>query len=565
MSFANLNLSHHPSENGGGDQDIQTNSHLIDGEIHARASPSQEWEIVRRTNSDSSSLSKLKFGTYNLVVGFLEVLRHAVVLLPDSDIHIVLNEQVLNWQTLIVLANSDNAAIRCSTLRLFNSYLERAPTACKNKLIKSRGFLLFANQLYQHPATTELVEAALLLVSSRAEPLLECNNSSGISVKDLDPTALPAVAPLLALIENAHSDDLLSDSICWSVKEMFEAHNELGDTMLDRGLSIVLCNVINRQSDQSQPISPALLALLHSVVQRCCTTNSEHFLVVQDIIDALSHQEMKETEDSLDELVPCENNDDTGSDRGTVFCDSCYRICELRRILFSVYCIAIESLLMNTDLATERLSEDAIRRSSSLFSISERVPNSSTSTPKHKGHSSNSGENVQYKFKIPESEITARLSLIIRNAIARIQYQGPAKCGQHNDLLNDELSAKHSHISSQSTYTSHSNQNETPDFDSIFATQIFYMLLHWVAEAVSFGQQPAVRTAKTRLAQRLALPLAPHFAQLITFMVSPVGGKARLVPLSIAREINRKNILLFIYNGCQYEANQIQLYLQYLT
>jgi len=141
--------------------------------------------------------------------------------------------------------------------------------------------------------------------------------------------------------------------------------------------------------------------------------------------------------------------------------------------------------------------------------------------------------------------------------------EGPAKCREHNDVLNEELSAKHSHISSQSAYNW--NQNETPNFDSIFATQIFYMLLHWVAEAVSFGQQPAVRTAKTRLAQRLALPLAPHFAQLITFMVSPVGGKARLVPLSIAREINRKNILLFIYNGCQYEAQQIQLYLQYLT
>ena len=81
-------------------------------------------------------------------------------------------------------------------------------------------------------------------------------------------TALPAVAPILALIENAHADDFLSDSICWSVKELFEAHNELGDTMLDRGLSIVLCNVINRQCDRSQPVSPALLSLMHSVVQR---------------------------------------------------------------------------------------------------------------------------------------------------------------------------------------------------------------------------------------------------------------------------------------------------------
>ena len=323
----------------------------------------------------------------------------------------------------------------------------------------------------------------------------------------------------------------------------------------------MLCNVINRQVEQSQPISEALLAVLHSVVQRCCTTNSEHFLVVQDIIDALSHQEMKEPDGDSDELL--DNSSTENSERNS-FCDQCYRICELRRILFSVYCIAIESLLLNTELATERLSEDAVRRSSSLFSISERVPNSSTSTPKHKSASPVSNDS-QFKFKIPESEITARLSLIIRNAISRIQHQGPAKCDRHCDLLNDELSAKHSHISSHSNYASQFGQSDSLDFDSIFASQIFYMLLHWVAEAVSFSQNQTVRTPKIRLAQRLALPLAPHFAQLITFMVSPVGGKARLVPLSIAREINRKHILLFVFNGCQFEAQQIQLYLQYLT
>jgi hypothetical protein len=105
--------------------------------------------------------------------------------LPGPNSH---NVQVLNWETLIVLANSENCLIRCATLRLFHSYLERAPDLTKLKLIKSRGFLLFANQLYQHTATKELVEAALLLVSSRIEPLLECHNNSGLGVKDLDPT-----------------------------------------------------------------------------------------------------------------------------------------------------------------------------------------------------------------------------------------------------------------------------------------------------------------------------------------------------------------------------------------
>ena len=54
---------------------------------------------------------------------------------------------------------------------------------------------------------------------------------------------------------------------------MFEAHLELGDNMLDRGLSIVLCNVVSRQTENSRSVSSALLSLLHSVVRRCCTTN----------------------------------------------------------------------------------------------------------------------------------------------------------------------------------------------------------------------------------------------------------------------------------------------------
>ena len=175
-SFANLNSSQYLAENDENDDASAAANVPTQSQRERGNSQSQEWEIVKRSNSDSSSMSKLNPGTYNLVVGFLEVLRHAVVLLPDSDIQIVLNDQVLNWQTLIVLANSESSEVRCATLRVFNSYLERAPIACKNKLVKSRGFLLFANQLYQHPTTSEIVEAALLLISRRAEPLVECNN-----------------------------------------------------------------------------------------------------------------------------------------------------------------------------------------------------------------------------------------------------------------------------------------------------------------------------------------------------------------------------------------------------
>ena len=88
----------------------------------------------------------------------------------------------------------------------------------------------------------------------------------------------------------------------------------------------------------------------------------------------------------------------------------------------------------------------------------------------------------------------------------------------HSDGIVDELSAKHSHLSSQSQFESESGDG---DFDSIFSSQIFSMVLKWVAQASTFTVQPGVRSSRTRLAQRLALPLAPHFAQDIVISKRP--------------------------------------------
>jgi len=178
---------------------------------------------------------------------------------------------------------------------------------------------------------------------------------------------------------------------------------------------------------------------------------------------------------------------------------------------------------------------------------------------------SQSEESISTSFKIPESELTTRLSKIIKTSISRIQYQGPSRCGLHAGGIVDELSAKHSHISSHSLFSAAAmSDNGGSDFDAIFCNQIFSLILSWVVQAASFTSHPGIRSSKTRLAQRLALPLAPHFARLITFMLSPASGKSRLVPLNIAKEKNKKHGLLFIFNGAEREATQCQLYLQYI-
>ena len=55
-----------------------------------------------------------------------------------------------------------------------------------------------------------------------------------------------------------------------------------------------------------------------------------------------------------------------------------------------------------------RVFGDIKKRSSSMFAFSEKVPSSSTSTPR-KTKKSYSDDSISSSFKIPESEITSRI------------------------------------------------------------------------------------------------------------------------------------------------------------
>ena len=162
----------------------------MESEMKTQETGLTEWEVLKRTDSTSSGINRDEIpmsseaatsiqyedtnpGRTFLVVGFLEVLRHAVILLPDSDLAEVLSDGVIDWKCLVVLCNNRNEGIRCGVLKLLQSYLERASQSNKSSLVKQRGFLLLSNQLYQYPTTAKIVEAAMTLAAGRVEPLLD--------------------------------------------------------------------------------------------------------------------------------------------------------------------------------------------------------------------------------------------------------------------------------------------------------------------------------------------------------------------------------------------------------
>ena len=76
--------------------DSKTDFNAENGPSGAHISGSQEWEIVRRTTSDSSAMTRLNSGTSNLVVGFLEVLSEGSDFLKFLLVGIFFAETIKN-------------------------------------------------------------------------------------------------------------------------------------------------------------------------------------------------------------------------------------------------------------------------------------------------------------------------------------------------------------------------------------------------------------------------------------------------------------------------------------
>ena len=226
-------------------------------------------------------------------------------------IHKWIQIKVLDWQSLIVLTNNHNEEVRVSILRLMHAYLERAPNSLKHSLIKNRGFLLLANQLYQFKTTSRLIEArdprtardgnwendrTSLIGFGPWIPDWSCINSCFWSSRTFDGFFkcwcfnkrywLDSFTSGGALVISYRKFTTGWSTLWWSLleyqryrvqthvrasffqtqltglnrsKELFESHSEIGDTMLDRGLSIVLTNSIARQTEVSKPVSQGLL------------------------------------------------------------------------------------------------------------------------------------------------------------------------------------------------------------------------------------------------------------------------------------------------------------------
>ncbi|KAJ8359957.1 hypothetical protein SKAU_G00164820 [Synaphobranchus kaupii] len=92
--------------------------------------------------------------------GLYELLRGKLLLLPDRMLDQVM-DKLIQPQALIVLINHPSPLIQLGVMKLLDAYFIRASKEQKEKFLKSQGFSLLANQLYQQQGSQELLEFSL--------------------------------------------------------------------------------------------------------------------------------------------------------------------------------------------------------------------------------------------------------------------------------------------------------------------------------------------------------------------------------------------------------------------
>ncbi|GFG30500.1 hypothetical protein Cfor_08123, partial [Coptotermes formosanus] len=244
-------------------------------------------------------------GEKGLVVeGLLLLLRDTLLILPDNMAPQVLNH-VVKVEFLLVMANHSDARVRMAIVKVLSAYLHRSTDEEINKFLKLKGFHQLANQLSLFPASLELVEACVSLVT-RCNVGLE-EQMEVPSLSELSFLQLNSFPPLLALLPRAVHDVPLTHNMILFLRDMLAKVPESFRPMLECGLLEVLSRtlvVVAHQAPQPTDIcgmseQDVVFGDIHMFLVTLAahvlhTPGAHHMQVLNDIHLQLSYMEKVE-------------------------------------------------------------------------------------------------------------------------------------------------------------------------------------------------------------------------------------------------------------------------------
>ncbi|KAG8260670.1 hypothetical protein J6590_091786 [Homalodisca vitripennis] len=377
-----------------------------------------------------------------LMEGLLLLLRDIMLVLPDSMVHQVLSH-VIRVEALLVMANHQSASVRMAVVKVLTSYIQRAADEDVANFSHIRGYYQLANQLGQWPATTDLLEGVLSMVTGlHWLPLDEQLREGDKTSQSLQLAALP---PLLALLPASVHDVTLAHLLIHFLQRLFTKVAQGQRTLMECGLLETLCKTIVvisetpshtidlfNVSDHDILIADIQSFLVTIVSVAVHSPGNHNMQVLTDILVLLRYLERQEGNHSNAHVQNLRSTQCTVlsnavriiQDKITCQQPATSTIRSTARALFN-------SVRMMTALDIEELvdMQDSIITGSKSSSNSDSVNslgNNSTTN--------NSVNNLGWLNRVPRSEINDRFKMIVTKATEFFIYSESIKCLSEKEI-----------------------------------------------------------------------------------------------------------------------------------
>ncbi|XP_054259566.1 lysosomal-trafficking regulator isoform X2 [Macrosteles quadrilineatus] len=364
-------------------------------------------------------------GSAGVTEGLLLLLRDITLVLPDSMVQQVLSH-VIKMEALLVMSNHHSAVVRTAVVKVLSAFIQRASEEQLTNFVRSKGYYQLANQLGLWPATVELVEGVVAMVTGlHWLPLEEQLEDEEGALGSLQLVALP---PLLSLLANCVHNTALTHNLIHFLQRLFTKVAQGQRALMDCGLVETLCKtLIVISHTPSQPTDLSDISDLDILVE---DVQSLLLTILTNAIHSPGNHNMQVVSDILVILRYLERLE-------AGFCGPKAR-CVM--VLRSTQCVVLAHAenLIQDKINSQQLPASRIRSTASAFLSSVLSPGfddlEALVSPKLTSNSSSNSDSVNSLSsnstwgslgrpnKVPRSEINDRFKMIITKAVEFFIY-----------------------------------------------------------------------------------------------------------------------------------------------
>lgn len=254
------------------------------------------WADITGQNVSKDRAASMGTVRASLETGLLDVLKKAIILMPDSFVPKVLGT-VIQHESLIAISHHASIFVRTAVIGVLDEYFKRGDESLRSAFLQIRGFDLLSNQLKQFGISVELMNALFSML------LLQQVNLFDQQASFSAPGTLPVFnmhlcIPILdCTLGTVGQGGGLCHAVLGAIGELFEHTRGMASFMLTNGLLRVLCQLIIVTADHALLSREEKAAILQDIRQMCklivihafSSEQEDQFSIFQSLLVCLRH------------------------------------------------------------------------------------------------------------------------------------------------------------------------------------------------------------------------------------------------------------------------------------